>query len=135
MDYKISEEAAIEQIDVLFDYYEIDIAGLPKAQKQVTEAARRKLIKAIRIGRVEVGLDADGIIAVKQNIRNGEPLIYREIDGKAKVAMSGKDDGDAYGRAYAMMGSLCGLGEAAIISLKSHDLSVVECLGMVFLQA
>ena len=135
MDYKISEEAAIEQIDVLFDYYEIDIAGLPKAQKQATEAARRKLIKAIRIGRVEVGLDADGIIAVKQNIRNGEPLIYREIDGKAKVAMSGKDDGDAYGRAYAMMGSLCGLGETAIISLKSHDLSVVECLGMVFLQA
>ena len=134
-EYKISEEAARVQLDELYDYYEIDIVGLPKAQKQATEAAGRKLLKAIRIGRVEINLDEDSVIRVKQNIRNGEPLIYREIDGKAKVAMSGKDEGDAYGRAYALMGSLCGLGETAIISLKSHDLSVVECLGMVFLQA
>lgn len=134
-EYKISEEAAAEQIDALFDYYEIDLNELPGAQKKATEAARGKLLRATRLGRVEIDLDDDGVIRVKQNIRNGEPLTYREIDGKAKVAMSGKDADDAYGRAYAMMGSLCGLGETAVISLKSHDLTVVECLGMVFLQA
>ena len=133
--YKISEDAAREQLDALFEYYEIETDELPDAQKKATEAAGLKLLKAIRIGRLEIDLDDDDIIRIKQNIRNGEPLIYREIDGKAKVAMSRKDDGDAYGKAYAMMGSLCGLGETAIISLKSHDLSVVECLGMVFLQA
>ncbi len=134
-DYKISEEAAHEQVDMLYAYYEIDVDDLPDAQKQATEAAGRKLLKAVRIGRLEIDMDDSDVIRIKQNIRNGEPLTYREIDGKAKVAMSRKDDGDAYGRAYALMGSLCGLGETAIVSLKSHDLAVVECLGMVFLQA
>ena len=134
-EYKLSEESARHQLDQLYEYYEIDFDDSPKEIATALRATDRKLVKAVRHGRVEIALDDKGIILVTQNIRNGEPLVYREIDGQAKVAMGSKDDGDAYGKAYALMGSLCGLGETAITQLKSHDLSVVECLGTVFLQA
>ena len=133
--FKIGAEAAREQLNVLYDYYEIDFSELPPALKTVLEATDKKLLKSVRMGRVEVSLDEKDIIKVVQNIRSGEPLVYREIDGAAKVAMGNKDEKDAYGKAYALMGALCGLGETAITQLKSHDLSVVECLGTVFLQA
>lgn len=135
MEYKLSEEVAREQLDVLYDYYEIVFNELPADLKPALEGADRKLLKAVRVGRLEVGVDGEGVIVVTQNLRGGEQLVYREIDGKAKVAMGGCDANDNYGKAYALMGSLCGLGETAIIKLKSHDLSIVECLGTVFLQA
>ena len=134
-EYKIGKEAAREQLDMLYDYYEIDFDELPKELGTALKATDFKLLKSVRIGRVEISMDEQNVIKVVQNIRNGDPLIYREIDGQAKVAMGGKDEKDHYGKAYALMGSLCGLGETAIIKLKSHDLSVVECLGTVFLQA
>ena len=134
-EYKIGKEAAREQLNMLYDYYEIDFDELPKELGTALKATDLKLLKSVRIGRVEISMDEQNVIKVVQNIRNGDPLIYREIDGQAKVAMGGKDEKDHYGKAYALMGSLCGLGETAIIKLKSHDLSVVECLGTVFLQA
>ena len=134
-EYKIGKEAAREQLGMLYDYYEIDFDELPKELGTALKATDLKLLKSVRLGRVEISTDEQGVIKVVQNIRSGEPLIYREIDGQAKIAMGGKDEKDHYGKAYALMGSLCGLGEAAIIKLKSHDLSVVECLGTVFLQA
>ena len=133
--YKIGEDAARAQLDMLYAYYEIDFDELPKELGTALKATDLKLLKSVRLGRVEIGVDSNNVIKVVQNIRNGEQLIYREIDGKAKVAMGGKDEKDSYGKAYALMGSLCGSGETAITQLKSHDLSVVECLGTVFLQA
>ena len=132
---KVSAEAAREQLDVLYSYYEIDFDDMPEKLGEALKATDRKLVKAVQKGRIEIGTDDNGIIKVTQHIRNGEPLEYREIDGSAKIAMGGKDENDSYGKAYALMGSLCGLGETAITQLKSHDLSVVECLGTVFLQA
>ena len=133
--FKLGTEAAREQLNVLYDYYEIDFSELPEKLKTALEATDKKLLKSVRLGRVEISLDEKNIVKVVQTIRNGEPLVYREIDGAAKVAMGSKDENDAYGKAYALMGALCGLGETAITQLKSHDLSVVECLGTVFLQA
>jgi hypothetical protein len=133
--YKLGKEAAREQLNTLYEYYEIDFDELPEELGKALRATDLKLLKSVRLGRVEISLDENSAIKVVQNIRHGEPLIYKEIDGKAKVAMGGKDEKDHYGKAYALMGSLCGLGESAITQLKSHDLSVVECLGTVFLQA
>ena len=133
--YKIGKDAARAQLDMLYAYYEIDFDELPKELGTALKATDLKLLKSVRLGRVEISVDENNAIKVIQNIRNGDPLVYREIDGAAKVAMGGKDEKDSYGKAYALMGSLCGLGESAIIKLKSHDLSVVECLGTVFLQA
>lgn len=134
-DYKISEESARAQLDELYTYYEINFDDMPDSLKDALKATDRKLVKAVRLGRIEIGSDGNGTIQVIQILRNGETLTYREIDGKAKVAMGGKDENDSYGKAYALMGSLSGVGEAGIQQLKSHDLSVVECLGTVFLQA
>jgi hypothetical protein len=133
--FKIGKEAARAQLDTLYEYYEIDFNELPEELGKALRATDLKLLKSVRLGRVEISLDDNSIIKVVQNIRSGEPLEYREIDGQAKVAMGGKDEKDHYGKAYALMGALCGLGETAITQLKSHDLSVAECLGTVFLQA
>ena len=134
-EFKISEDAAREQMDVLYDYYEIDLDSLDGDVRSAVKQSEQKLVKAIRIGRLEIALNDDGVITVTQHVRGGEVLEYREIDGKAKVAMGSKEAGDHYGRAYALMGSLCGHGDAVIIKLKGPDLSTVECLGTVFLQA
>ena len=135
LEYKISAESAREQLDLMYEYYEIDFNELPEKLGEALQATDRKLVKSVRLGRVEISIDEKNVIKVVQNIRDGEPLVYREIDGMAKVAMGPKTEGDSYGRAYALMGALCGLGETAITQLKGNDLSVVECLGTVFLQA
>jgi len=133
--FKVSAESAREQLDMLYEYYEIDFDELPEKLGTALKATDLKLLKSVRLGRIEISLDGQNTIKVVQNIRSGDQLVYKEIDGKAKVAMGGKDENDSYGRAYALMGALCGVGEAGISQLKSHDLSVVECLGTVFLQA
>jgi len=133
--FKIGSDAARAQLDMLYAYYEIDFDELPKEQGNALKATDLKLLKSVRLGRIEIGVNSNNVITVVQNTRNGEQLVYREIDGKAKVAMGNKGENDSYGKAYALMGSLCGVGEAGVTQLKSHDLSVVECLGTVFLLA
>lgn len=133
--YKLGKDAARAQLDMLYAYYEIDFDELPEKLSVALKATDLKLLKSVRLGRIEIGVDSNNVIKVVQNIRSGEQLVYREIDGKAKVAMGNKDENDSYGKAYALMGSLCGIGEAGVTQMKSHDLSVVECLGTVFLQA
>lgn len=133
MDYKLSEKSAKEILQQILDYYEIDINEIDdKEFKKAIKRGMGRLIKAIRLGRLEVIIEEE--IKIIQTTKNGEQIEYREIDGQAKVAMGSKEENDIYGRSYAMMGSLCDLGESAIIKLKGVDLSLVEVLGMLFLQ-
>jgi hypothetical protein len=117
----------------MFDYYEIDIEeiedkDLQKAIKQGYE----RLIKAVRLERLEIKIE-DGIKVIQKLKSGSEIITYREIDGVAKSEMAGKLPDDLYGRAYALMGSLSGLGESAIKRLKGVDLSLTEVLGLIFL--
>ena len=134
--YKLSHETAEQQFNVLADYYEIDGEGATQAQKERADVIKAKIIKAIRLGRVEIS--NEGGIKVKQHLRNpaGEvaTIDYAEISGKAKIATGGKTENDHYGRIYALLGSVSGLGETAILSLKGVDLSLAECLGAYFLE-
>lgn len=133
VEYKLSEKNAKEVIEKMLDYYEIDIAGIEdKELKKVIKGGYGRLVKAVMLGRLEVKTE-DGI-KITQHLRSGGTDIeYREIDGKAKMAMAGKEEKDYYGKSYALMGSLSELGEGAISSLKGVDLSLTEVLGMIFL--
>lgn len=131
----LSKESAAAQLQVMFDYYEIDLADLPEEQQPAVRNAEMKLVKAIRNGRLEIKPGDDGVVSIVQTVKNGETLDYGEVNGEAKVAMGLKKDGDSYGKAYALMGSLCGGGEAVIMKLKGKDLSTAEALGILFMQA
>ena len=128
MDFKLSEEVAAAEIDELLDYYQIDAADV--------EQPRAKLIRFCRLGLVENVKDG-GDFKVRQTFLyppgDVKAVLYEEVRGKHKIAMDGHKPTEAYTRIYALMASLCGLTPDAFKNLKSVDLSVVECLGAVFI--
>ena len=127
----LSEDSAQEQLNQLLDYYEIDFDDIPTEQAKAFQMIGKKLVKFIRQGRLEIKIE-DGIQCI-QTLRNGTTIIiYKELNGKAKTAMGTKSAEDGNGRIYALMGALSD-GETMITELKGPDLSLVECLGAVFL--
>lgn len=128
-----SKETAKNELKKMLDYYEIEIEEIEDEKlKTAIENSYNRLVKAVMKGRLKVKLENG--IEIIQKLKDGTTEIkYKEINGKAKTAMAGKKEDDFYGKAYALMGSLSGLGESAISSLKGVDLSLVEVLGLIFL--
>lgn len=130
--YVFSKETAKIELQKMFDYYEIDVDDIE--DKELKKAIRQgydRLIKAVRLGRLEVKIE-DGIKVI-QNLRSGTVIEYKEIDGESKSAMDSYPP-EAYNRrAQALMGALSGDGEAAMRKLKGPDLSLMEMLGLIFL--
>lgn len=127
----LSEDSAAAQLDRLIDYYEIELDDLPPASKDSIDATMKKLVKFIRKGRLEINLE-DGIQCI-QTLRDGKTkIIYKELCGKAKIAMGSKIETDHHGRLFALLGALSD-GETAVTQLKGPDLSLAECLGGLFL--
>ena len=133
--YVLAPDAAEKVVMSIFDYYEIDPSEIEdKEQKKFIAANYDRLIKAARLGRLEVKLEKG--ITVIQHLKDVADVVeYKEIDGNAKSATAGKDATDFYGRIYAVMGSLSGLGETGIKKMKGVDLSLCEVLGAIFLSA
>ena len=142
----ISEESARESLSLFFDYYEVDdknIGGGENAQ-EAFDATVDRLVDAIRKGRVEIEENEDGLI-VRQTLKNkakagtqdvavSSVLEYKEISGAAKDAMKHKKESDNYGKIHALLGYLCGAGENAIKGLRGVDMSISECIGVLFLK-
>jgi hypothetical protein len=133
--YILAKEAAELEVKKIFDYYEIDLEEIEdKEHKKFIQMNYDRLIKAVRLGRLEVKLEKG--IQIIQHLRDSqEAVIYVEINGEAKSATAGKDKEDFYGRIYAVQGSLTGVGEAGIKKMKGVDLSLCEVLGAIFLSA
>jgi len=136
---KISRESAEAQFEIFCDYYDFDPeTDIPEedAQRAAFEATIEKVIKAIRKGRLEI-IDGDPLQII-QHLKKPQGDIstieYSELTGRHKLAMKDKKGTDNYGRCYALCGAMSGMGETAICKLKGADLSVVECLGLLFLQ-
>ncbi len=133
----ISAEVARQQLDELLDYYELDGESfLDENQKNIFDQTCERLKKAIMKERLSISGE-DGI-KVTQHLKNsyaGEVKVfeYAELAGKHKMSMGKHKDTDHYGKMYALLGSLTGMGETAIRNLKGPDLSTAECLGFLFL--
>lgn len=136
--YKVSEEVAEEQLETFLDFYDIDIASIDHKEVQAgLKLSASKVKRAIRKGKLSVELAGDSIKVIQtfKNTEGTEDTIdYTVIAGRHKVAMKDKSDTDNYGKIYALMGSLSGLGEKAILKLKGADLGLVESLGGLYLQ-
>ena len=132
----ISEETAQETLDQFTAYYDMDIEGLPDALNTAMVFCLNQIKRAVEKGKLEIEITDDTIV-VKQHLkkeipRAPNPLVYKEVNASAKLAM--KDDGTQYGRIYALLGALSGEGSAVILKLKGADMSLAESLGTVFLQ-
>ena len=127
---QLSEESANDQLKIFLDYYDINIELFEGNIRSGMNMAFAKIINGIRKGKLEITEKDDGI-SVIQTLRNGEKITYAEISGRHKISMGDKEE---YGKIYALMGSLSGLGEKAISSFKGADLGLVECLGTLYIQ-
>lgn len=140
--FVISEEVAIEQVQELLKYYDIDVEALSvgdsreeKAQAIAFERTLDHISHAFRSGALTIEHDKDGKIEVHQAIKGADPLVYVEIRAKHKVVMERFPQEAGYSRIYAFMGSLCGIGKVGIEKLGPTDLGTVEVLGTLFLNA
>ena len=129
MENKISKESAEISFESFLDYYDIDKEDLTDEEKLPFEQGKRRIIKAIRTGRLEITIDDK--LVITQNVKGGQTIEYQEVTGKAKMEMD-KEKGN-YGKVYALLGSLSGLGGGAFKKLSGKDLSLAETLGAVFL--
>ena|SRR4030042_3410903 len=134
--FKLTEETAWETIKKILDFYDIDPEhDFDSEYKKIFENTIQRAIKAVRLGRLEVE-NKDGTLKVIQHMRSGrkeDDLIYRELDGRAKLAMSDSKATDYHGRIYDVMGALSNVGRDGIARLKGVDLSLCEVLGTIFL--
>lgn len=141
----ISAELAQAQLDLLFDYYDVDLATDLLADGEdpddratrAGESMKKKLLTAIQKGRLEIAEGDDGLV-VSQHLRRPipgvpNPLVYGEVTGRAKTVMSKFKKDDAHGRIYAFLGALSGEGASAIMRLKGVDMGLAEVLGAIFL--
>jgi hypothetical protein len=133
-EFPISQEIAEQQIDSLFEYYDIDIEMLNEDEANAIQGAKLKLIKMVRRGFVTVLTEGDSCI-VKHTALTGQEYTYKELTGLAKTSMGKHKREDMHGRIYALMGALAGLPFNTIAKMKGRDMTIVECLGLVFLLA
>lgn len=132
----ISEESAREQVEILLDFYDIDPEHLPSDQANIVNTCVRKLTKSIMAGRLEVTKDENNRPNVTQSTSSGEEISYRVLSGKHREETSKVEkENNHYGKIYAMLGSMSGLGRSAISQLEGPDLTTAEALGLLFLQA
>lgn len=139
----ISPQNADEQIKKMFDFYEIDFEDYEEIEVNgnkasiVFEAAKKKLIKAIRKGKIEIDYDDNGELVIAQHLKCKYKTLteiqYKAVSGKAKVAMAKFDNQNS--QIYALLAAMAGIEVSQIHALKGPDLSIAECLGGLFLLA
>jgi hypothetical protein len=128
----LAKDAAEGVVKGLLDYLEIDIEEIEdKDAKKVIKQNYGRLVKSVRMGRLEIKIAGKVVLHLRTG---GETLEFVPPNAQAKKAMADKSTTDFYGRIYALMGSCCGLGEAAIDKISDPvDLSIIEVLGSIFL--
>lgn len=130
---KLSEEVAEDQLQIFFDYYDIDADSGTEEQKKAIETAHKKLSRAIQNGLLTI--TAENGVTVTQILRyppgDCSTITYNKISGKSRVAM--KEKGNEYSRMYSLLATLAGLPMNAIVALQGQDISVAEYLAVLFL--
>jgi len=135
----IPRDSAEQQVDLFLDFYDIDTDedASDTNHRNMLKASKNKLIKHVMRGRVEISENDDGDVVVKQTLKfpvnDVDHLEYKVLGGIAKKQMKNAEDSDYSGKVYNLCGSLTGWTGNSIAKLKGVDLSVVECLGALFL--
>lgn len=130
--YKLSEDAAREQMQKLLDSYDIDANDLEiENGPEWVATVINRLVRAIRAGHVEV-LD-NGEVKHNLVVPKGDAvdITYRRLNGNAiKMADKAKGTFEAH---CALMGSLGNVGATAMAQLDPVDMSIFQRLAQLFM--
>jgi hypothetical protein len=142
-DYKLSEESAREEVFRLLDFYGIEIKeteNIPTDDEEKTEKTIDKVLDELaeyyRRGVFENRKDEKNGFCVVQRLTNGEELVYREMQGRDRLAHGKFDAQKQYNEKVAsLLGRLCGLGDDAIIKFMGDNHKAAATLALVFFVA
>lgn len=130
----LSREIADQQVEMLFEYYDLDPSFLPDEMQSIMEVHRLGLVKAVMRGRLSVEESGSGIKLIQildKEIHGKKRIEYRELDGMASKASRRADT--AEGQLFALMAALGSVPEDVFDDMGPHDRRVVKDLGNCFL--
>lgn len=137
----ISEEMAIQQLNLVLDYYDIDPDDFKDLQVDDNSAVIAyeriisKLKKAIKRGKLEIKEDDNRPFITQYLDRelkgNVKELRYKPITGNAKMEMDKYKENT--GKLYGLLGVLSGVSKTEIQKLEGRDLALAEYIGALFL--
>jgi hypothetical protein len=134
--FQLSEESAMVQVLDFLTYYDIDTArAVDSDNLAAVERTLDALRDFIREGKVEIRRDSNSKLEVVHNLAGGTPITYRELNAEAKLATDRLPGNAGIARAYALMGSLSGIGSDGIKKFSPRDLTIVELLSQLFMNA
>ena len=133
----ISEDSAIEQLDILMEFYDIDKNDIEIEEGvEAVQTLMNGLVRAIRKGRLEIKLDSDGKLLVTQHLKHPPGDIadvdYSVVGQKARLAMDRVKSTKEQERMCAFMGSLSGLGVQGVSGLVGADMGTMNRLATLF---
>jgi hypothetical protein len=133
-EYKVSEEAAQEQIREFLDFYDVGVDEDAEEAKTL-ERNLDKVADYYRRGLLENSKDKDGNLTVIQHLENGDSVTYATIKPRYKKVTDRYKRDEYVAKTYALMGAVSNLGDK-IMELKSQrDQAVVEALSTLFFLA
>lgn len=130
----LTREIAEKQVEMFFDYYDLDEEFVPVPVQMPLQAHRLSLIKAVMRGRLSIEESGTGIKIIqilKNKCAGKERIEYRELDALATKASRRADSAD--GQLLALMAALGSVPEDALDELHPNDRRVVLDLGNCFL--
>ena len=133
VEYKLSDEVALDQVQILTGFYGIDPDE--KSSKEAGEATATLLTdlhRFVRLGYVEIGSDA----TVTQHLQSppGEvsKIKYRRVNGTDTIAATrGGKEGEWNAKLFALLECIGDVG-GGVRKLTGPDLKVAEVLGALF---
>lgn len=145
----IPKETAEEQLNLFLDFYEIEIEEeedeqlSPEEEKEAADkikemkAIKRRLLKAIMYGRLEVKEAPEDVEVIQHLSRNtkgasdgGTKLHWEGISGVAKSSITAEASMTTM---YKLCAGLTKVTPSTIMALRNLDLSTAEALAQLFL--
>lgn len=144
MSHEITRQLAEQQLEKLFDYYEIDLEKRMKSENAekaqvVADDIKDILIRAIMKGRLEITDDDEspfGGLEIVQTLRrpvgNVLQITYYEVTGKARTAIKDVEKGSPHAKVYALLAAISKQPVAVFLGMGGVDLTCAETLSTVF---
>lgn len=130
----ITRSIAEQQIEMFFEYYDLDPEFIPEEIHPILEGHRLGLIKAVMRGRLSIEESGTGIKIIqipRKEIAGKKRIEYRELDAIATKASRRADT--AEGQLLALMAALGSVPADEFDAMHPSDRRVVKDLGNCFL--
>lgn len=124
MDYKLSEESAKEQLDLFFQYYDVNPDYLMSSKDRILG----KIILGLRLGKIEIVLE-EGLKIIQYVGK--DKIEYGQISGLIRIELDKYEDGIK--KIYAVIRMISQEDESTFKKMEGIDILIAECIGALFL--